>query len=83
MSKQCIEKYIDKNGNVIYRSSGAKLRIIISGAFKLILDKIFAVLGIIILFPLIILISFLIKMDSEGPIFFRQKRTGKNGKIFK
>ncbi len=33
----------------------------------------------LILFPLI---AFLIKIDSAGPIFFYQKRVGKNGKIF-
>jgi lipopolysaccharide/colanic/teichoic acid biosynthesis glycosyltransferase len=34
------------------------------------------------LFPLIILIAILIKMDSPGPIFFRHDRVGKAGKLF-
>ena len=40
----------------------------------------------ILIFPffliLHIIISFLIKLDSEGPVFFKQKRIGKNGKEF-
>lgn len=38
--------------------------------------------GLIILSPLILLVSILIKIDSQGPVFFRQERVGENGKIF-
>lgn len=38
--------------------------------------------SIIFLIPIIV-ISILIKIDSKGPILFRQPRTGKNGKVFK
>lgn len=39
------------------------------------------ILVIIFLIPMII-IAILIKLDSKGSIFFKQERTGKNGKIF-
>ena len=39
------------------------------------------ILVIIFLIPMII-IAILIKLDSKGPIFFKQERTGKNGKVF-
>ncbi len=32
--------------------------------------------------PLFIIIACLIKLTSSGPVFFKQKRVGKNGKIF-
>lgn len=49
---------------------------------KRILDLIMAiVLMIIFLIPMII-IGILIKLDSKGPVFFKQERTGKNGKTF-
>ena len=51
--------------------------------FKSVFDFIFALLGIIILFPLFILVGILIAIDSRGPIIFRQERVGKNQKIFK
>lgn len=43
----------------------------------------FSLVGLILLFPLVIILSILIKMDSRGPVFYRQERTGRNGKVFK
>lgn len=37
---------------------------------------------LIILMPIFIVIAFLIKLDSKGPVFFKQKRLTKNGNIF-
>lgn len=42
-----------------------------------------ALFGIIILSPLLILIAIAIKIDSRGPIIFKQDRRTKNGHIFK
>src|SRR5699024_9411238 len=49
---------------------------------KRIIDLVGSILGIIFLTPFIIIISILIKLDSKGPIFFRQKRLGKYGEPF-
>lgn len=49
---------------------------------KRILDIIFSGVFFIILSPLFILIPIAIKINSQGPIFFSQKRVGKDGKIF-
>lgn len=43
---------------------------------KRMVDIIFSVIGLIILAPLFIIIMILIKLDSKGPIFFKQKRVG-------
>ncbi len=40
-----------------------------------------AVLGAFLL-PVMVLIALAIKKDSKGPVFFKQKRVGKNGRIF-
>jgi sugar transferase (PEP-CTERM system associated) len=40
-------------------------------------------IGLALLSPLILMISILIKIDSRGPIFYRQERVGENGKLFK
>jgi len=50
---------------------------------KRIIDVIISLLCLIILSPLFVIIAILIKLDSKGSIFFRQKRIGENGKIFK
>ena len=50
---------------------------------KRLFDIIFSFVGIVFLFPVFIIVSILIKIDSSGPVFFIQERVGLNGKIFK
>ena len=45
-------------------------------------DFITSLIGIIVLFPIFIIVSLLVKISSVGPVFFVQKRIGKNGKLF-
>lgn len=40
------------------------------------LDFILALLGLIVLSPLFLLLAAAVKLDSRGPVFFRQKRVG-------
>lgn len=49
---------------------------------KRFLDILLALIISIVLIPLFILISICIKIDSHGPILFRQTRTGKDGVDF-
>lgn len=46
-------------------------------------DFIFALLGVIFLSPIFILVSICIYIESGGPLFFLQERSGVNGKTFK
>lgn len=46
--------------------------------FKRLLDFIFALIGLIIILPLLLILIISIKLDSEGPIIFKQKRIGIN-----
>lgn len=50
---------------------------------KRILDFTLALICLVLLCPVFILLLILIKIDSKGPIFFRQKRVGKDKSIFK
>ena len=50
---------------------------------KRIFDLIFSLLGLIVCSPIFIIVAVLIKLDSKGPVFFRQERIGKNFKSFK
>ena len=50
---------------------------------KRIFDLLFAVLGVILLFPILIIISCIIKLTSKGSAFFIQERVGKEGKTFR
>ncbi|MGV7962411.1 sugar transferase [Photorhabdus tasmaniensis] len=49
---------------------------------KTVFDFIASSIGLIILSPILIAIAIWIKIDSEGPIFFRQKRVGQYNKDF-
>ena len=50
--------------------------------FKWFYDTLVAFIGILLLSPLYIILMILIKIDSKGPILFKQKRIGKNKKHF-
>ena len=49
---------------------------------KDLLDRTIALLGFTLVSPLVLIISVLIKLTSKGPVFFRQKRCGLNGREF-
>jgi len=49
---------------------------------KRILDILIAIFGILIISPLWILIAVVIKINSKGPVFYKQERCGKNGQNF-
>ncbi|WP_027631818.1 sugar transferase [Clostridium hydrogeniformans] len=50
---------------------------------KRLIDLIGSICGVILLSPIIILTSILIKIDSKGPVVFAQERVGLNEKNFK
>ena len=50
---------------------------------KPLLDWLFAFMFILLVWPLFLLVAVLIKLESRGPVFFRQERLGKNGRVFR
>ena len=56
---------------------------IISLGIKRLFDIINSLLAIILLLPIWIIIPIAIKCDSKGPVFFKQERRTKKGKVFK
>ena len=49
---------------------------------KRLIDLVLSVCGLIVLSPLLIAIIIAIKLDSKGPVIFKQKRVGKNKTYF-
>lgn len=45
-------------------------------------DYLVAAIGLVLLFPVFAVVSILIKVDSSGPVFFRQERIGKGFRPF-
>ena len=52
-------------------------------AMKRLLDLVGALVGCVFLGILTVIVGPMIKLESPGPIFFAQKRVGRNGRIFK
>ena len=50
--------------------------------FKRTFDVVSCSLGVLLLSPLFLFISILVKTTSKGPVFFRQKRVTRDGKVF-
>jgi lipopolysaccharide/colanic/teichoic acid biosynthesis glycosyltransferase len=49
---------------------------------KRIFDLIVSFVGLVLFLPVFIIISLLIKLHDNGPVFFKQQRVGKDGKLF-
>lgn len=50
---------------------------------KRLFDLVLSTLGLLALAPLLLLIALAVKLDSAGPVFFRQERVGRFGKPFR
>lgn len=69
-SQDWIQKNIFKNKNYFYF------------IFKLIIDMFFGVAGFILFILVFPVVFFMIRIDSSGPILYKQERVGKNGRKF-
>lgn len=49
---------------------------------KRLMDVILSLIGLIVLSPLLIVLAVVIKIESNGPVLFKQKRVGKGKKLF-
>ncbi len=54
-----------------------------SAVFKRIFDLVFSTALLIVAAPIMLLVAIAVKLDSRGPVFFRQERVGHHGKTFK
>ena len=50
---------------------------------KRLLDVAASLFGLLLLLPLLVLIAIAIKLDSKGPVFYRQERVGRHGLLFR
>ncbi len=60
------------------RRRDSRLKIV----FREFIHRSLALIGLIISLPIALVTAVLIKMTSRGPIFYKQERVGKNGRIF-
>ncbi|MBQ0929626.1 sugar transferase [Ideonella sp. 4Y16] len=50
---------------------------------KRVMDLLVSALALTLLAPLLLLIALAVKLDSAGPVFFRQERVGQGGRVFR
>lgn len=51
--------------------------------FKAVIEKIIAILALLLFSPLFVILTILVKLTSRGPAFYVSERIGRNGKKFK
>ena len=53
-----------------------------SRVLKRIFELAFSTIGIVLCFPIWLIIALMIKIDSRGPVFYKQSRSGRDGNLF-
>ncbi len=76
---------VDSNYNQMFYPDFSRSSLLNRSAMaaKRSLDLVGSIIGIIMFFPVFLMIPVLIKLTSRGPVFFRQERVGKGGKVFR
>lgn len=65
---------------LIFSGRGRQARI--SGITRNLVHRLVALIGGILSLPIVLLTAILIKLDSKGPVFYRQERVGEHGRPF-
>jgi len=74
--------FIEKYGTIPVVSVAQSEPSPLGESYKKLVDKLVASMVLLVLSPVLLIIGTLIKLDSAGPVFFRQTRIGKNGRPF-
>lgn len=72
MKNDKVKEYYD----ILYKK---RINLVIKRSF----DLVFSFLLLILISPILLIMAILIKIDSRGPVFYRQERVTTNGKIFR
>jgi sugar transferase (PEP-CTERM system associated) len=65
---------------LIFTGPGRQKRI--AALARVVVHRLAALIGAILSLPIVIVTAILIKLDSRGPIFYKQERVGRNGRTF-
>ncbi|MCQ2228863.1 MAG: sugar transferase [Bacteroidales bacterium] len=79
LSKNTQLRYFDTNAVITITNTPTNY---VAMLFKRMFDILFSSCVILCGLPFFIIIALLIKLDSKGPIFFKQKRSGLKGRVF-
>lgn len=65
---------------LIFTGPGRKAKL--ASLSRTLVHRLAALIGALLSLPIVIVTAILIKLDSRGPVFYKQERVGKNGKTF-
>jgi sugar transferase (PEP-CTERM system associated) len=65
---------------LIFTGPGRKAKL--ASLSRTIVHRMAALIGALLSLPIVLVTAILIKLDSSGPVFYKQERVGKNGKTF-
>src|SRR5438270_10146935 len=65
---------------LIFSSRGQRARV--NEVLRIMIHRIVALLGAVLSLPIALLTAILVKIDSRGPVLYKQERVGRNGRTF-
>jgi sugar transferase (PEP-CTERM system associated) len=65
---------------LIFSSRGRRARA--NEVLRIVIHRLVALIGAILSLPIVVITAVLIKIDSRGPVLYKQERVGKNGRTF-
>src|SRR5712691_5505194 len=65
---------------LIFSSRGRRART--NEVLRIVIHRLVALLGAVLSLPIALLAAMLIKIDSRGPVLYKQVRVGRNGRVF-
>lgn len=77
-----LAKSVEEPGGISMITLGATRRSFSDTVIKRCIDIVGSIVGLVISVPIIAVTAIPLKLESKGPIFFKQKRVGKNGRVF-
>jgi len=79
IARREITEFLGRPAFLYSTTSDSRFQIFLKG----LIDHVGAMLGLIVISPLMILVAVVIKLTSRGPVFFKQERCGLNGRRFR
>ena len=73
---------LDSRRNISYLTCNLASHSVMGVLMKEVFDRVSSLIGIVVVSPILLLAALAIKINSAGPILFKQKRVGKNGRLF-
>lgn len=74
--------FVEKNEKIIVRKIEKPKKKLIYRFLKRCFDFFASLIASLVLLPIMIILAVAIKVDSKGPVFYKQERLGKDGKKF-